>query len=918
MHELLPYIVVGVTSGSAYALVALGLVLTYKTSGIFNFAHGALATASAYVFYALHVEHGVPWPLAGAVSVLVVGIVFGYILERTAKGLERANLAARIVAMVGILLIIQSVCELIFGNQSLTVTPFLSVSEVNLFGVEVTYDKIIIVVLSIAAMLLLYGFFRWSRLGKSMRAVVDNPELLDLCGTSPVKVRRAAWIIGSLFATLSGPLLIEILGRVDAGTLTALVVSAFAAAALGSFSSLPLTYVGGLLIGVAGSVGDELVGSSQSPILDALPAATPFVILFVLMLVMPKSRLRLRSIVPRKPQPRWSAPRRVQITGTVLTVAFLATVPAWAGFHVGDWTTMLTFVILFLSLGLLVKTSGQVSLCHVTLAAIGVVTFAKLAGGAGIPWIPALLLTGLIAVPVGAIIAIPAIRLSGVFLALATLGFGLLVENVFYNTNVMFGTSGTGVTPPLPHLSWLSVGSTNGFYYVVLVVTVICAGVIVALVRSRLGRLLQGMGDSALALSTSGTNVNVLRVLVFSVSAYFAAIGGALYGMYLVAPTGLSFDPFVSATYLTLIVITAGIEPWYALIAAAGFVLVGAYWQPSGFAYYLQIFFGVFAVIFAIFPPGGAPPRIRSAIERLGGRRGSSAARQRQMTRVAVPWPRIPLDSNCELTVRGLSVRFGGLAAVTDVSLAAPVGRVTGLIGPNGAGKTTTLNACSGLVRSTGGQVVLDGADISRMSVPARARRGLGRTYQHIELWDSLTVAQNVALGSEARFAGASALRQFLGRRGDAARVAAAAWDAMRLCDLEEYADVPVASMSTGRRRLVEVARCLAGGYNILLLDEPSSGLDRYETEGFARILRRVIDERGVGVLLVDHDMRLVLDVCEYIYVLDFGQLIYEGTPEAVAASREVRDAYLGAVELDPQSTSPGDSNSTAAEVTQP
>ena len=918
MHELLPYIVVGVTSGSAYALVALGLVLTYKTSGIFNFAHGALATASAYLFYALHVEHGVPWPIAGAVSVLVVGIVFGYILERTAKGLERANLAARIVATVGILLIIQSVCELIFGNQSLTVAPFLPVSEVNLFGVEVTYDKIIIVVLSIAAMLLLYGFFRWSRLGKSMRAVVDNPELLDLCGTSPVKVRRAAWIIGSLFATLSGPLLIEILGRVDAGTLTALVVSAFAAAALGSFSSLPLTYVGGLLIGVAGSVGNELVGSSQSPILDALPAATPFVILFILMVVMPKSRLRLRTMVLRKPQPRWSAPRRVQITGTVVTVVFLATVPAWAGFHVGDWTTMLTFVILFLSLGLLVKTSGQVSLCTVTIAAIGAVTFAKLAGGAGIPWIPALLLTGLIAVPVGAIIAIPAIRLSGVFLALATLGFGLLVENVFYNTNVMFGTSGEGVTPPLPHLSWLSVDSTNGFYYVVLAVTVICAGVIVALVRSRLGRLLQGMGDSGLALSTSGTNVNVLRVLVFSVSAYFAAIAGALYGMYLVAPTGLSFDPFTSATYLTLIVITAGIEPWYALIAAAGFVLVGAYWQPSGFTYYLQIFFGVFAVIFAIFPPAGAPPRIRSAIERLGGRRGSSAARQRQKIRVAVPWPRIPLDSNYELAVRGLSVRFGGLAAVTNVSLTAPVGRVTGLIGPNGAGKTTTLNACSGLVRSTGGQVVLDGADISQMGVPARARRGLGRTYQHIELWDSLTVAQNVALGSEARFAGASALRQFLGRRGDAARVAAAAWDAMRLCDLEDYADVPVASMSTGRRRLVEVARCLAGGYNILLLDEPSSGLDRYETESFARILRRVIDERGVGVLLVDHDMRLVLDVCEYIYVLDFGQLIYEGTPVAVAASREVRDAYLGSVELDQPSTQPDVPNSAAAEVTQP
>ena len=582
MHELLPYIVVGVTSGSAYALVALGLVLTYKTSGIFNFAHGALATASAYLFYALHVEHGVPWPIAGAVSVLVVGIVFGYILERTAKGLERANLAARIVATVGILLIIQSVCELIFGNQSLTVAPFLSVSEVNLFGVEVTYDKIIIVVLSIAAMLLLYGFFRWSRLGKSMRAVVDNPELLDLCGTSPVKVRRAAWIIGSLFATLSGPLLIEILGRVDAGTLTALVVSAFAAAALGSFSSLPLTYVGGLLIGVAGSVGDELVGSSQSPILDALPAATPFVILFILMVVMPKSRLRLRTMVLRKPQPRWSAPPRVQITGTVVTVVFLATVPAWAGFHVGDWTTMLTFVILFLSLGLLVKTSGQVSLCTVTIAAIGTVTFAKLTGSAGIPWIPALLLTGFDRRPGRCDhrnSGDPAVRS---FLALATLGFGLLVENV--STTLMSRSARRRGSHPAAAPPVLAVGRQHEWF----------------LLRSRpcrnrhlCGRYRgtcqepprsppPGDGDSGLALSTSGTNVNVLRVLVFSVSAYFAAIAGALYGMYLVAPTGLSFDPFVSATYLTLIVITAGIEPWYALIAAAGFVLVGAYWQPSG------------------------------------------------------------------------------------------------------------------------------------------------------------------------------------------------------------------------------------------------------------------------------------------------------------------------------------------------
>jgi ABC-type branched-subunit amino acid transport system ATPase component len=247
-----------------------------------------------------------------------------------------------------------------------------------------------------------------------------------------------------------------------------------------------------------------------------------------------------------------------------------------------------------------------------------------------------------------------------------------------------------------------------------------------------------------------------------------------------------------------------------------------------------------------------------------------------------------------ELAVRDLTVRFGGVTAVSKLDLVAATGKITGLIGPNGAGKTTTFNACSGLVRPAAGRVTLNGEDISALDQAARARRGLGRTYQHIELWDSMTVTQNVALGREAGLVGRSILRQLLPKPGDRPKAADAAREAIRLCGLEDEADTVVASLSTGKRRLTELARCLAGDFSIVLLDEPSSGLDQYETEMFGQILRQVVEERGLGILLVEHDMRLVMEICQYIYVLDFGQEIFRGTPAEVRASDLVRDAYLG------------------------
>jgi ABC-type branched-subunit amino acid transport system ATPase component len=244
------------------------------------------------------------------------------------------------------------------------------------------------------------------------------------------------------------------------------------------------------------------------------------------------------------------------------------------------------------------------------------------------------------------------------------------------------------------------------------------------------------------------------------------------------------------------------------------------------------------------------------------------------------------------LEVRDLVVAYGGNIAVNRVSFAAHVGAVSGLIGPNGAGKTTIFNACSGLLRPRDGSIWLFGDDVTRSGAAARARRGLGRTFQLVNLCSGLTVQENVALGAEALAAGANPLRQLVsGASGR--RIADAASAAIDRCGLGALATTPVASLSTGQRRLVELARVVAADYRFVLLDEPSSGLDDRETDRFGEIVAGMAAE-GRGILLVEHDMTLVMGVCSAITVLDFGNLIFQGPPAEVQTSEVVRAAYLG------------------------
>jgi ABC-type branched-subunit amino acid transport system ATPase component/branched-subunit amino acid ABC-type transport system permease component len=883
MSDLMPFIIAGLTLGAVYGLAGVGLVLTYKTSGVFNFAHGAMATISAYAFYVLNVEQGLSWQLSAAIVILVLGPVTGLLMELLARKIQTASLAFQVASTVGLSLSIAAGARLYFGDELRQVPPFLDFGSTTIFGASVGTADMITLALAVITTVALSIYFQRALGGIAMRAVVDNPELLDIVGTNPARTRRMAWVIGGTLVSACGVLFAPIL-PLDPVQLTLLVVAAFGAAAVGAFTNLPMTFVGGIFLGLLASLWAKWFPDGE---LAGLPPALPFIVLFLVILVFPKRYLSARSgFVPRR-QAVWTTPGSFQLGSGAVMIVFLAVVPTFAGLHLVAWTTALATAIVFLSLSLLVRTSGQVSLAHVAFMAIGAAGFSRLTVDAGMPWLLALLVIGLIAIPVGALLAIPASRLGGLYLALATFGFGLLMQVAFYTRGFLFGDDFNGLIAPRP--TWFSFETDEGYYYVVLIFAVLFSVATVALVRGRLGRLLRAMADSPTALETSGTKATVSRMIVFCLSAFMAAIGGALAGVAQTNVSSVSYPPLLSLTFFVLVVIIPGGAPWNSLVAAASMVLIPSYVDDSTVSLWLQALIGVGAVLTVAMPASAseAPPALRAFMDRTFRR---STRRGRKPAEIVAR----PKVAPVELTVTDLTVRFGGFTAIDSFSLVAATGRITGLIGPNGAGKTTTFNACSGLVRPSSGTVRLGDSDLTRRGASLRARRGIGRTFQRMELLESQTVRENIAIGYEGGLAGANPFAHVLGSPATGRRLASRVEEAMALCDITSLADTPVQSLSTGQRRLVELARCVAGDFSILLLDEPSSGLDRAETQRFGEIVRHLVESRGVGILLVEHDMSLVLEICDTVAVLDFGKHLFTGTPAEAVADPHVQAAYLG------------------------
>jgi branched-subunit amino acid ABC-type transport system permease component len=555
MSETVPFILAGIASGAIYSLAGVGLVLTFKTSGILNFAHGALASVGALGFYALTVVTGVP-PVVGTLVVLIgASALIGLLAEPFAARLASKPLALKVAGTVGVLLAVQGTAGVLLDGNTDYFPSLLPAQGIALGGLTIGVDQLIGVAISLSCAVGLSVFFKVARTGRAMRAVVDNPDLMGLSGIDPRRIRRIAWIIGAFLVTLSGLLLAPHLA-VNGNGLTMLVVQAFGAAAIGSFRHVWRTWFGGLIVGIVSSLATAWFGSV--PTLQGLPAAVPFLVLFVVLTV--SRRTTGWAIVPRvQAHPR--APLRHQILPALTAFGFFAIVPFFAGPYLGGWTISLAYVVLFLSMGLLLRHSGQVSLGHVSFAAIGAVSFSQFTVELGLPWLVGLLLAGLVVVPIGAVLAVPAIRASGLYLAIATFGFGLVMQNLFYSQDYMFGTNSSGRPMPQPDILVGTDGQAVAYYYVLLVIVVAVAVGVVAIVRTRLGRLLTALSDAPVALASVGTSVNSVKILVFCLSAFMAGLGGALYGVAFGAVTAQSFDPIISLSLVTLIVITVGGAP---------------------------------------------------------------------------------------------------------------------------------------------------------------------------------------------------------------------------------------------------------------------------------------------------------------------------------------------------------------------
>jgi branched-subunit amino acid ABC-type transport system permease component len=630
VNDYIPYLIFGLVDGSIYGLAAMGLILTYKTSGVFNFGHGAIAAISAYVFYELKDRQGMPWGLAAVITVVGVGIVAGLAMELLGRRLAGVAISQRIVATVGILILLTAVATLIYGPQSRTLEPFLPDDVAfTISGVNVTADQLIVFFFGVGSAAALFIFFRLSELGTAMRAVVDDPELLDMTGQNPARVRRAAWVIGTTFASACG-ILLALRISVDPLLISLLVITAFGAATFGAFRSLPLTFVGGLIVGVLQNVTAKLI--VPHPALNGLDINIPFIVLFLGLLLLPRGRLvEAGRTIKSKPRQRSTLDPRARAGGVAVMAGLILAAPFFAGTKMPLYVQAVPFALLFLSLGLLVRVSMQVSLCQVGFAAVG-----GAAGGHmlqnGVPWGLAILLGGLAAVPVGLLVAIPAIRLSGLYLGLATLGFGVFLSNFCYGKAPFFG-NGT-LAAPRPDL--LGMDSDRGYYYLMVAILGVAIALVLVIERCRLGRLLRGMAESPLALTTHGGSINVTKGIIFAVSAFMAGIAGALTGPVNGLINGDAFIYFYSLVILAVYAICGTNVVVAALLATVLYKIVPGYVSDPDFALYLQVAFGAAAILAAIGSQGGGiTSRLRLAAQRASGPRRSPATAR--LVRQGVP-----------------------------------------------------------------------------------------------------------------------------------------------------------------------------------------------------------------------------------------------------------------------------------------
>src|SRR4051794_35787074 len=521
MSSFIAYTLFGLFSGAAYAIAASGLVLTYATTRVFNIAHGALGMLLSFVFWDFSVRQGMPPWLALLLVLFVVAPAIGWFLQRfVARGLGDAPASVSLVVTVALLVGCIGVAQQIYQPAARTVLPFFAGTTYSIGEATITAHQVITIVASVLVAAGLFLLLTRTRVGTAMRASVDNPELLRLFGGKPDHVAALAWMVGVSLAGLGGILLVSTVG-LDYYALTLLVINAYAAAMLGRLKSLPLTFIGAMGLGLLSSyvTGYVQLDGALSQVKNVVPA----LFLFAVVVALPQAQLRIGQVkgIVSAPLPSlkrtlgWSA-------GLLLVVALLAGAMSEANLLLVG--TAATFAIVMLSLVLLTGYGGHVSLAQLTFAGVGALTYAKIDE----PNLFGLLVSALVAAGVGALVALPVLRLTGLYLALATLAFASIMDKMVFQADFAFGFNGT---LPAGRLSVLgtSIGSTGAYVFVMAVFLVLTAWALLLLRRGVIGRLLIAMRDSPAACGTLGLDMRWFRVGLFALSAGIAGMAGALY-----------------------------------------------------------------------------------------------------------------------------------------------------------------------------------------------------------------------------------------------------------------------------------------------------------------------------------------------------------------------------------------------------
>jgi sulfate-transporting ATPase len=913
MIDQLASLLLGLGNGAVYAAIAVALVVTYRSSGVINFATGAVALYVAYTYAYLRrgellillpglpssIDLGGPlgfWP-AVAISLVVAASVGALLYLLVFRPLRESSELARAVASLGVLVIIQATMAIRLGTVAVGVRPIFPTQRWELGPVLVLADRAYLAVTIVVLTAALAAAFRFTRFGLATRAVAETQKGAYLSGVSPDRVALFNWMISAVVAGVAG-ILIAPISPLTPITYTLFVVPALAAAVVGRFQYLLPAMGAGLAIGMlqseATSLAQDHTWIPSTGAAELIPLLVVLVALLFFRRGLPRRGEIVRHSLGLAPRPR-SFLLPTVVGSLVGLAALLVTSGTWRA------AVIATFIAAVLGLSLVVVTgyAGQVSLAQLALAGTAAFTLSYLTQSWSLPFPFSPLLASLVAAAVGVVIGLPALRVRGLMLGVVTLAFAYAIEAVWFRNTQIVGTRGGEVDDPSIFGIDLGVGAGREFprleFGLLCLVTLVAVAYGVARLRaSRFGSAMLAVRANERSAAGVGVDVVRVKVLSFGLASFIAGLAGCLLAY---RQHTVTFDTFtalaglglVSTAYLAgLTSVWGGINA--GILAASGVVFLAFdRWVQVG--EWFPVITGAALILTLIFHPEGVASINRSLADRLAVRRarrstvpgssvpgsadpGPSESSVNVITPQRSPEPALGLPA---LEVDDLVVRYGGVIAVSEVSLRLTAGSVVGLIGPNGAGKTSVVDAISGFAPARG-LVRLHGRDLAGLAPHARVRAGIARTFQSLELYDDMTVEENLAV---------AVLGADRGHRHHAVD------RALALVGIEEMRDRLPGELSQGERQLVSIARACVAEPSVLLLDEPAAGLNPTESAQLGARIEEIC-RAGTAVLLVDHDVRFVLGVCGHVVVLDCGRVIAQGTPSDIRANRVVAEAYLG------------------------